>query len=92
MASTRNKNTPGNYCLDQKQYTDSSAWLLNVNGAKLWARGANLIPMDEMEGRNSREAYFYMLKSAADAKYNILRIWGGGVFFPEYVIETCVCN
>ena len=33
MASTRNKNTPGNYCLDQKQYTDSSAWLLNVNGA-----------------------------------------------------------
>jgi hypothetical protein len=33
MASTRNKNTPGNYCLDQKQYTDSSAWLLYTNGA-----------------------------------------------------------
>ena len=33
MASTRNKNTPGNYCLDQKQYTDSSAWLLYANGA-----------------------------------------------------------
>lgn len=23
MASTRNKNTPGNYCLDQRQYTDA---------------------------------------------------------------------
>jgi hypothetical protein len=33
MASTRNKNTPGNYCLDQKQYTDSSAWTLYANGA-----------------------------------------------------------
>ena len=33
MASTRNKNTPGNYCLDQKQYTDSSAWSLYANGA-----------------------------------------------------------
>jgi beta-galactosidase/beta-glucuronidase len=58
---------------------------LNVNGAKIWARGANLIPPDEMDGRNSREAYFYILKSAADAHYNILRIWGGGVFFPDYV-------
>ena len=33
MAATRNKNTPGNYCLDQKQYTDSSAWTLYANGA-----------------------------------------------------------
>jgi hypothetical protein len=33
MASTRNKNTPGNYCLDTKQYTDSSAWTLYANGA-----------------------------------------------------------
>jgi hypothetical protein len=33
MAATRNKNTPGNYCLDTKQSTDSSAWLLYANGA-----------------------------------------------------------
>jgi beta-galactosidase/beta-glucuronidase len=23
---------------------------MNVNGAKIWSRGANLIPMDEMDG------------------------------------------
>jgi hypothetical protein len=34
MASTRNKNTPGNYCLDQKQYTDNAAWTLYANGAR----------------------------------------------------------
>jgi hypothetical protein len=33
MASTRNKNTPGNYCLDQKQYTDSSVWCLYANSS-----------------------------------------------------------
>ena len=33
MASTRNKNTPGNYCLEQKQFTDSSRWALYENGA-----------------------------------------------------------
>ena len=33
MASTRNKNTPGNYCLDQKQNTNTSDWRLYTNGA-----------------------------------------------------------
>ena len=31
MASTRNKNTPGNYCLDTKQYTDSSIYTTYIN-------------------------------------------------------------
>jgi hypothetical protein len=35
MASTRNKNTPGNYCQDHRQNIDSSQWLLYKN----WARG-----------------------------------------------------
>ena len=33
MASTRNKNTSGNYCLDQRQNTGSEAWQLYKNGA-----------------------------------------------------------
>ena len=31
MASTRNKNTPGNYCLDNKQYIDSATYLTYIN-------------------------------------------------------------
>jgi len=31
MASTRNKNTPGNYCLEQKQYQHSSGYTLYPN-------------------------------------------------------------
>ena len=33
MASTRNKNTPGNYCLDQKQNVGIETWQLYKNGA-----------------------------------------------------------
>lgn len=33
MASTRNKNTPGNYCLDQRQNVGSESWQLYANGA-----------------------------------------------------------
>ena len=33
MASTRNKNTPGNYCLDQRQNVGIETWQLYANGA-----------------------------------------------------------
>ena len=33
MASTRNKNTPGNYCLDQRQNVGQESWQLYKNGA-----------------------------------------------------------
>ena len=31
MASTRNRNTPGNYCLEQRQYQQSSGYTLYPN-------------------------------------------------------------
>jgi hypothetical protein len=31
MASTRNRNTPGNYCLEQKQYQHSEVYVLYPN-------------------------------------------------------------
>ena len=31
MASTRNKNTPGNYCLEQKQFKEASNYTLYPN-------------------------------------------------------------
>lgn len=54
-----------------------------VNGADLYARGGNIIPMEEFEGRLSAAAYVQMVQSAADAHFNVFRIWGGGIFPPE---------
>ena len=33
MASTRNKNTPGNYCLEQRQYHRADQWRMYEHGA-----------------------------------------------------------
>ncbi len=33
MASTRNKNTPGNYCLDQQQFIQMQDWSLYKNSS-----------------------------------------------------------
>ena len=37
MASTRNKNTPGNFCLDNRQNVQSENWQLYTNGANGYA-------------------------------------------------------
>jgi hypothetical protein len=42
MASTRNKNTPGNYCLDQRQNTQIESWQLYTNGANGYAYDTRL--------------------------------------------------
>jgi beta-mannosidase len=50
-----------------------------VNGASFVARGANMIPMEELEARQSDAAYVALLESAAAAGMNMLRVWGGGI-------------
>ena len=42
MASTRNKNTPGNYCLDQRQNVGQESWQLYKNGANGYAYDTRL--------------------------------------------------
>lgn len=60
-----------------------------VNGAAVMSRGANVIPMEELEGRLSEEAHVRMVQSAQDAKMNMLRVWGGGIFLPDSFYDTC---
>ena len=42
MASTRNKNTSGNYCLQQREYKQQDDWRLYKNGANGFAYDTRL--------------------------------------------------
>eukprot|EP00039_Didymoeca_costata_P007213 m.97371 g.97371 ORF g.97371 m.97371 type:complete len:1025 (-) comp13593_c0_seq2:109-3183(-) len=60
--------------------TDTFTMRFKVNGVNFYARGANMIPMEMLEGRADANALQLLVKSAADANFNMLRIWGGGIF------------
>jgi len=60
-----------------------------VNGAAIYSRGANMIPMEELEGRMSGEAHRILVKSSSDAGMNTLRVWGGGIFYPTEFYDAC---
>jgi hypothetical protein len=60
---------------------------LRVNGASLFLRGANWIPLD-LEGRVTDAAYAAALASAAAANMNSLRVWGGGIWPSEALLQA----
>lgn len=63
--------------------------MFRVNGAAVSARGANMIPMETLEGRYVKGMHRALVKSAADANMNLLRIWGGGVYIFEEFTDAC---
>jgi hypothetical protein len=51
-----------------------------VNGAAIFARGGNLVPLDVLEARNTAASHAALVRSVAEGGMNIMRIWGGGVY------------
>jgi len=62
---------------------------IRVNGREVFAKGANWIPADALPGRITREGAEQLLQAALDANMNMLRIWGGGQYEPDWFYEFC---
>ncbi|MEL6680274.1 MAG: glycoside hydrolase family 2 protein, partial [Pseudomonadota bacterium] len=62
---------------------------LRVNGREIFAKGANWIPADALPGRISREGVQCLLQSAVDANMNMIRVWGGGRYEPDFFYDLC---
>jgi len=60
-----------------------------INGVPVFAKGANWIPADSFPTRITPEKYRWLIKSAADANMNMLRVWGGGIYETEEFYELC---
>ncbi|MEW9572718.1 glycoside hydrolase family 2 protein [Rhodanobacter sp. Si-c] len=54
-----------------------------VNGVPIFAKGANVIPMDSFPNRVTTARIDAMLQSARDANMNMLRVWGGGYYLED---------
>ena len=62
---------------------------LKVNGERVFCKGGNWIPADAIYARSSSEKYKKLITEAADANFNMLRIWGGGIYETDTFYETC---
>jgi beta-mannosidase len=60
-----------------------------VNDVPLFAKGANWIPADSFPSRISDAHLMHLIRSAADANMNMLRVWGGGFYEEERFYDLC---
>jgi len=60
-----------------------------VNGVPVFAKGANVIPLDSFPARVTPEMHRRMLVAARDAHMNMLRVWGGGYYESDDFYDLC---
>ena len=61
----------------------------NINGRDIFAKGTNWIPADALAGRITVAATRDLLQSAVDANMNMIRVWGGGRYEPDWFYDLC---
>ncbi len=66
-----------------------SSFYFEVNGHPVYMKGANYIPQDIFLTRPSDDDYVQLIKSAKDANFNMLRVWGGGVYEKDIFYDLC---
>jgi len=60
-----------------------------INGRDITMMGANWIPADAIPSRITPSVVRDLLESAKAANMNMLRIWGGGQYEPDWFYDLC---
>ncbi len=66
-----------------------TSYFFKVNGQPIYAKGANYIPQDLFLNRVKPNNYKRLIQQAADAGFNMIRVWGGGIYERDYFYDLC---
>ena len=64
-------------------------WGIEINGRKVLVRGANWVPTRIFPYLQQDADYHAMLARAREAHFNMVRVWGGGIYEREAFYDTC---
>lgn len=66
-----------------------SSFEFHVNGIPVFAKGANYIPLESFLTRLTENDYKKAIDDAVKANYNMLRVWGGGIYEDQLFYNLC---
>jgi Beta-galactosidase/beta-glucuronidase len=66
-----------------------TGFYFQVNGVPMYAKGANFIPEDNFTSWMKSDNTQNLLLQSKEAHFNMLRIWGGGIYPPDYFYDIC---
>ena len=65
------------------------AFYFKVNGVPMYAKGANYVPEEMIETWINADNTLKLLRMAKDAHFNMLRVWGGGIYPSDDFFNIC---
>ncbi len=76
--------------LDRSKHPDKGNYfIIRINNEPFFAKGGNWVPQDIIGARITREHTRKNVALAAEANFNILRVWGGGYYADHDLLEAC---
>ena len=85
--------TPNSLNVELRQEKDSigQSFAFYRDGRRIFVKGANWIPVHSfpVDNQANRTRYRYLLCSAKEAGFNMLRVWGGGIYEHDYFYDLC---
>lgn len=74
-------------CQEKDSFGES--FYFKINDVEVFARGADYIPEDSLLGRMTAERSRKMLDNCIKANFNMIRVWGGGIYPTEEFFDYC---
>lgn len=75
--------------LVQENDSIGTSFYFTVNNKPVFMKGANWVPADVFLPRIGNDKYRSLLLAAKEANFNMLRVWGGGIYEDDYFYELC---
>lgn len=77
------------FTVEHVQGDEGTVLRFGVNGHPFFVKGASWLPADLYTARLTRVEYARLVKAAAVANVNMLRVWGGGVYESDAFYDLC---
>ncbi len=68
---------------------NGTSFYFRLNGVAVFMKGANYIPNDIFAARVTDEIYQKVIHTSKISNFNMLRIWGGGIYENDRLYDLC---
>jgi beta-mannosidase len=76
--------------VDQSPHPEGGNYfIIEINHKPIFVKGGNFVPADMIFARLDRARYATLVDRALEANFNLLRIWGGGLYESDDLYEIC---
>ncbi len=62
---------------------------LQINGVDVFVKGSNWVPIECFTGVVKDDKYRRLVSLAKDGNFNMLRVWGGGIYEKDIFYDLC---